>query len=338
MRSTILGRTMLVAAAITGLAGTLSRAEAARAQETRDTLATRLAAGWRPAIGISYHPAAAVPGAGTREGILVVGVRRDGPAEKAGIQRGDRIVAVNGQRLDEPVEGEEPPGAWTAPGSRERARAMALFADMQAGEPIELEIERDGESMTFIVTPVLYESVDFVDAATSRDLGFFTPDSIAFDSVRVRLVEMMDDIGSLRLRRPEFRVGRVPARVETYRFPDEIDSLLTFRVNPSIRVRDVNDRWGYRFEYFGSNRLEVVRLNPELGSYFGTEEGVLVLDVDEESTLGLRPGDVVVKIGGRQVDDVSDMRRILASYEDDEKVDFGIWRDGAEATVVGTIR
>ena len=81
--------------------------------------------------------------------------------------------------------------------------------------------------------------------------------------------------------------------------------------------------------------LDLVELNPGLGVYFGTEEGVLVADVVDGSRLGLRPGDVVVAVDGRRVDDGAELRRILRSYEEDEEIEFRIWRDGSETTVTG---
>ena len=83
--------------------------------------------------------------------------------------------------------------------------------------------------------------------------------------------------------------------------------------------------------------LDLVELNPGLGAYFGTEEGVLVADMDDDSRLGLRPGDVVVAVDGRDVDDGAELRRILGSYEGDEEIEFRIWRDGSETTVTGTL-
>lgn len=345
MKNTTLRGTMLVAAAVTGLAGALSGAGPAQAQDPQDSLSTWLAAGLRPMIGISYHPVAALPGTvfgsrGSRdEGLVIVGLRRGGPAESAGIRPGDRIVAVNGQRLDEPVGDKEPLNPWAPPGSRQRARLMVLLGNLAVGEPVELEVERDGELATFSVTPVLLASVE--DLEEPPGMSFFSVDSITLDSVSQRFRAIMDDIGTIGLQRPgfDFDVGWVPPMTEVAGLGVDRDFPLnlTPRMNRSVVVFGA-DEWRDRFADFGGNIVEVVQLNAELGSYFGTEEGVLVLDVDGASTLGLRPGDVVVKIGGRQVDDVSDMRRILDSYEDDEKVDFGIWRDGAEATVVGTIR
>lgn len=87
---------------------------------------------------------------------------------------------------------------------------------------------------------------------------------------------------------------------------------------------------------FGSG-LELVRVGPELGSYFGTERGVLVAAVSEESALGLQAGDVILEIGDRTVEDPARVRSILATYGDDESVTFRIRRDGREMDVSGRI-
>lgn len=327
MKNRIFGRTVLAVALAAGAAGAIPRAGSALAQDPGDTLAIRPAGG-PPMIGISHFPAAG--------GVRVVGLLRGGPAAEAGIMLGDVIVSIDGQNLAEPIEGEDDL-VGLAGHSNPRNRLLRLLRDVPEGESVEVSVERDGEPMSFTVVPEFSPPASFRDRA-NYDFRIANL-SVDFDSsLTEALRQSMDRMGTIRVRSPQFNLTRIPPSWADLRFRDEIDSLLEFRANPSFRVLDFNDAWSARFEYFGSNRVEVVQLNPELGSYFGTEVGVLVLDIDGESTLGLRPGDVVVGIGGRQVNDVSDMRRILFSYEDDEKVDFGIWRDGAEATVVGTIR
>ena len=97
-------------------------------------------------------------------------------------------------------------------------------------------------------------------------------------------------------------------------------------------------RWfGDRAGLRGTHGLDLVDLNPGLGAYFGTAEGVLVADAEDDTSLGLRPGDVVVAVDGRVVDDIDELRRILGSYRNDEEIAFRIFRDGAETTVTGTI-
>src|SRR6266700_3395595 len=75
---------------------------------------------------------------------------------------------------------------------------------------------------------------------------------------------------------------------------------------------------GNEFEFaFGSpwGGIELVELNPELGEYFGTREGVLVVRVPEDSTLNLKGGDVIVSIGGRKPTSPMQAMRILRSYD-----------------------
>src|SRR5256885_7078395 len=44
--------------------------------------------------------------------------------------------------------------------------------------------------------------------------------------------------------------------------------------------------------------LELVSLNPDLGEYFGSKEGVLVVKAPADSSLSLKGGDVILSIGG----------------------------------------
>jgi len=84
-----------------------------------------------------------------------------------------------------------------------------------------------------------------------------------------------------------------------------------------------------------ANGVELTDLDPELGEYFEAEGGVLVVRVDESSTLGLRPGDVILRIDGRQVEDAQHAVRILQSYRADERMEIEVIRRGARTTVEG---
>ena len=90
--------------------------------------------------------------------------------------------------------------------------------------------------------------------------------------------------------------------------------------------------------YQGSvHGIELLAMKPGLASYFGTEEGMLVTDVDEDSTLGLEPGDVILRIGDRDVTNSSRVRRILSTYDHDEEITLHIMRDQDEMTVTGRL-
>jgi S1-C subfamily serine protease len=86
-----------------------------------------------------------------------------------------------------------------------------------------------------------------------------------------------------------------------------------------------------------SGGLRLTELTPGLGDYFGTDQGVLVTDVDEDSALGLRAGDVILRVGDREATSPERVRRVLASYEPGESVTFRVRRQGSEIDVLGRL-
>ncbi|MDP3773463.1 MAG: PDZ domain-containing protein [Gemmatimonadales bacterium] len=81
--------------------------------------------------------------------------------------------------------------------------------------------------------------------------------------------------------------------------------------------------------------LELVRVGPGLSEYFGTSEGLLVVDVGTDSTLGLRAGDVILSIGGRRPTSPSHAMRILGTYDANEAVSFEVMRQKRRVSVNG---
>lgn len=100
----------------------------------------------RPRLGISTEPT------GVRDtlGVLVADVTDGGPADKAGIREGDRLVAINGINLRlnaVDAEDEELQGIT----QRRLTRELSKHA---AGDEVELRIVRDGKPLTLKVTTV----------------------------------------------------------------------------------------------------------------------------------------------------------------------------------------
>ncbi len=84
-------------------------------------------------------------------------------------------------------------------------------------------------------------------------------------------------------------------------------------------------------------RLELAPLNSDLGRYFGTGEGVLVISAPKDSALGLRGGDVVLRVDGREPSGPSHLMRILRSYDTGETFKMDIMRDRKRQTVTARI-
>ncbi len=60
--------------------------------------------------------------------------------------------------------------------------------------------------------------------------------------------------------------------------------------------------------------VQLVALTPELGRYFGTDEGLLLVRAPEDESLGLIDGDVILEIGGRKPSAPEHAMRILGSF------------------------
>ncbi len=237
------------------------------------------------------------------DGVRIRDVTEGGPAERAGIETGDVIVRFAGHALAEPLPEEAQRRAWSA-----ERRLRALLAETGEGDTVEVEVERHGETLTFMVSP------ERLPWSAWPSLSALTIDSLALDSLQHRMRRMTERI----------RMDAGDMRDLTGNVREIID-----------RTADVRrpDAWVGVFGSFPG--LDLVDLNPGLGAYFGTDEGVLVADIAADSPLGLRPGDVVVDVEGRRVDDAAELRRILASYRIEEEIVFAIWRDGESLTVTG---
>jgi C-terminal processing protease CtpA/Prc len=84
--------------------------------------------------------------------------------------------------------------------------------------------------------------------------------------------------------------------------------------------------------------MELVALNRELGEYFGADNGVLVVRAPtKDDTLGLQSGDVILRIGEREVKNPEHAMRILRSYEPEEELTLHIVRRGRSETLTAAV-
>lgn len=131
------------------------------------------------------------------------------------------------------------------------------------------------------------------------------------------------------------------------RGPDGRGRRFTLRVpgpgGPGERLGPLPDDFAQRFDFPPPGRefltgtpladLELAPLNPDLGQYFGTDQGVLVVSAPKRSELGLKGGDVVVAVDGRKPTGPSHLMRILRSYDKGETFKLDILRNRKRETV-----
>ena len=122
---------------------------------------------------------------------------------------------------------------------------------------------------------------------------------------------------------------------------------LTARPGPSVlaSVRDLPDLgFGSFPEVQGAflfhgplMDMELATLTPRLGSYFGSEQGVLVVRAPPDGAVKLEDGDVILAIDGRQPTSGSHATRILSSYQPGEKLTLRIIRQHKTLEVDATL-
>lgn len=83
--------------------------------------------------------------------------------------------------------------------------------------------------------------------------------------------------------------------------------------------------------------LELARITPKLGEYFGAKDGVLVVSAPANGPLKLEDGDVIQSIDGRKPSDGGHALRILRSYKGGEKLNLGVLRQRKPLTLAVTM-
>lgn len=95
------------------------------------------------------------------------------------------------------------------------------------------------------------------------------------------------------------------------------------------------DKSGHHGSHLGSSLdgVELYPLNKELGAYFGSESGMLILNVPDDKNLPIRSGDVILLIGKRSPVSPSQTWRILNSYDKGESIELTLMRNREQIVV-----
>jgi len=155
----------------------------------------------------------------------------------------------------------------------------------------------------------------------------------------IELASRLDPGDSVRL---ELRRGTQPVNLTVVAGESGMDQITrTFRMELPPHAGILEDRVpiprAQTFMFSGGPfaDIELVKVNPGLADYFGTSEGLLVVNVGDDSTFGLRNGDVILTIGGRKPLSPAHALRILGTYEANENVSFDVMRMKHRTTVSG---
>lgn len=112
----------------------------------------------------------------------------------------------------------------------------------------------------------------------------------------------------------------------------------SFDIDIDLKLDQLRDLQGHATFLAGDwLGLELVTLDADLGEYFGTTEGVLLVRTPKDESLQLRAGDVIQKIGDRAVRSPSQTMRALRSFEPGDTVSIEVLRRQQQLTLQGVV-
>ena len=249
-------------------------------------------------------------------GLRVSAVTPSGPAERAGLRAGDVITAVNGKRVR----------------SFDAASETALRTT-QVGKSIRLGVERGGKTLHVDVTPERMQAADWQATVRAAELAANQAvASVQSPEFRERLRQSIDD-ATASVQSPEFQKHLQQSIDDAMKSASAaIDSGAIARESASaareaaIQAGEQSHRWAlFMSPWWG---LNLAPLNADLGLYFGTDKGVLVLSRNDKQFPELQPGDVITDIGGKSVAQHEDVQRALRGAADDQHVRIAVRRHG----------
>ena len=124
---------------------------------------------------------------------------------------------------------------------------------------------------------------------------------------------------------PEIAMTPLPM-VQEWMHDEDFDEFMPLPGMPMVHFRGAAVRG-----------LELARLDDDLGSYFKTKDGVLVVKAPKDSALKLKSGDVIQKIDGDSVTEPVTVLDKLHSRRDEQNVKLEIMRQGKKMELEGKI-
>jgi S1-C subfamily serine protease len=205
-------------------------------------------------------------------GLRVDAVTPGGPAEKAGLKHGDIIVSIDGKPL---AQGSDGAVSWP-------------LHELKVDQQIKLGLVRDGKNSEISVKAERREPYNFAFAFGDND---------------------MKELGKL---------GNLDAMVAGKIASEDYQRRVEVQVERAMERAKVAEKAGERaqhaMEHFNFSMpwwgLNLASLNADLGGYFGTDHGVLVLSTDD-SLKQLKSGDVLLDVDGSKVERPEDAFRLL---------------------------
>lgn len=289
----------------------------ARANMATEASTFIISTGDRPVLGV-------ILGDFDDVGVQILGVSPDGPAERAGLEAGDVIVALSGRVLS----------AVDETGNTRKGLNIALN-DIKAEEPVIVSVERGNDSLDLTIVPEVREPLSWQSV-------------VRFPSAPVAPSHVGETVRIERIVVPEINTEALTEQIEQMRV--EIEERRVFiessgdapqsELHYEFQFDDMSDMGDFALHdtnaWFGmplAAGLRLAEVDPALGEYFKTDRGVLVLKAKEDNPLLLQSGDVVLNLHGTDVNSPAEFMRALRDFEPGEELVIDIKRNRKSKTL-----
>ncbi len=228
------------------------------------------------------------------EGWEVISVVPNSGAAQAGIQTGDLLISIDGQS--------------TAKGGLGLTEFIAR--EHQAGDTSEIQVVRDGKAHSYQVTAEVIDTPDVIMEFDDNHKWFSSSgNSFTFNTENIE--KMFEGL-----------------QVDV----THLDKMVEGLGDHDIRVVTTGDADAYFFSGSKMNQWlgkkhHFSTITETLGQYFGTTQGVLVLEVDQNNKLGLKDGDVIQAINGQDVHSPKDVVKVMSGFKSDSSFEIEIIRN-----------
>jgi hypothetical protein len=190
-------------------------------------------------------------------------------------------------------------GDFEGPGGDSATFLNEALRNLKVGQEVKLLVLRDGKQSEITVKAERREPYNFSEAL-GGEMGEAMKLPPDFDKRIKGQVERAT-------REAERAVERANANAER-----------------SARIAERAQQRGRAMPWWG---LNLVPVNAELGRYFGTDKGVLVIATDDESLPGIRAGDVITSVDGKPVARPEDALRALRDQPSGKEVPLKVLRE-----------
>lgn len=182
------------------------------------------------------------------------------------------------------------------------------LADLQVGERVELTVQRKGKVLHLQATPERFSSDDW--RATVHAAERAANAAAARASSAELNAQLQEKLSETMRERAQARAEKMARRLS------------------EVYARTGDDDWN--FSWWG---LNLAPLNPDLGRYFGTDTGTLVLSCDADRYPELQPGDVITRVGDHPVAQPQDAMRAFRDASDAKPIAVEVRRHGKLITL-----